>query len=345
MPAPVVYKEEGSDTAAAVRKRNTRSKQAEKVVERAALEPQALPSTATKLLPAPAPAPAPTIALPTVPSRPARLAQGGGPPGMLQRVRVRAKASLERLPRMHVPPMPRPSITIRIPLPCLPKLPRMPRVRVPRSSLTLLRFVLRMLVIMTVITVAWLGSVHYETATLRLFKSSGLNNFDLPDQALTCTINTSKFPVSSALAMKSCVDSTHIGWSGSLVAVPPGPLSQVAGWGLTTCHRIGELAVTGLDRLMLPSASAWVHNNINEKLSVKAKDWMDEARVKLCGEETGVEVKYGAFLIGGVKEKEACWEKCRQVCLDRAAKAVAAAAECKIRGGKVGRCWASYTLE
>jgi len=196
-----------------------------------------------------------------------------------------------------------------------------------------------------VITVAWLGSVHYETVTLRLLKSPGLNNFDLPDQALTCAIDTSKFPVSSALAMKSCVDSTHIGWSESPVDVPPGPFSQAVGWGFTTCHQIGELTATGLDRLRLPNASAWIHNNINEKLSVKAKDWMGVTRVKFCGEEAGVEVKYGAFLIGGIKEKEACWEKCRQMCLDRAVKAVAVGAECKIRGGKVGRCWASYTLE
>lgn len=204
---------------------------------------------------------------------------------------------------------------------------------------------MRMLATLMVIAVVWLGSVYYEAATLRLFNSPGLNKFDLPDQALTCTINTSIFPVFSALAMRSCVDSTHVGWSGSLVAVPPGPLSQAAGWGLTTCHRIGKLAVTGLDRIRLPNASAWVHNNINEKLSVKTKDWMDIAKVKLCGEEVGVEVKYGAFLIGGIKEKEACWEKCRQVCLDRAAKAVAVGAECKIKGGKVGRCWASYSLE
>ncbi|KAF8427868.1 hypothetical protein EV426DRAFT_588649 [Tirmania nivea] len=259
---------------------------------------------------------------------------------MLQRARLRAKHSLERLPRVALPP--RPSITIRIPLPNI-ALPRLPALTLPRP-----RAVLRVL-LWALLWTLLLWALH-PPALLRYSAraSGGISRFERPAHSLSCTINGSALPptFSSALALKTCVDAAHPAWSGKPVHLaasltrPRSVLRAAKSHSLASARAAAEFAARQFSRAgYLGSAralTAWAARVLAAPEPPPALACLPE-----------MQLSHGGFLLSRA-EKEACWDACRELCLGVAARAAAVAAECNSWGrgrGSLGKCWARYSLK
>lgn len=273
---------------------------------------------------------------------------------MLHRVRLRAKQSLEHLPRVTLPP--RPTITIRIPLPRLPN--SLPHLHLPKrpQAKTLLYLLLTSLILF----LSWAAASEYHpVATLRYSSraTNGITRFETkePSHSLSCVIDTSAFPsggLATARDMKACVDAAYPAWSGGLVHPPPNTIYRYFQNVKVGLWKYPGLAARFAATKMVSynfTYGNW-HAGIGkwaDRALLAAKEQQQHAggvKVSMCTQE---QIRYGGFLLSKT-EKESCWDMCMQLCLAKAARAAAVAVECKSWGrgrGGLGKCWAGYSLE
>jgi len=170
-------------------------------------------------------------------------------------------------------------------------------------------------------------------------------------------IDTSAFPlggVTAARDTKACVDAAYPAWSGGMVTLPPnavyksmntfklGAYKYATGGGGFIAAKMAEYNVTYGGWGM--KLGEWAEKGMAAAVEGEKTREGEGMKVRMCTQE---QVRYGGFLLSKA-EKEACWERCREVCLGMGVRAAAVGVECKSWGrgrGGLGKCWAGYVLD